>query len=289
MGKIFRPGTIVNRKISASDSIFTVGSCFAREVERSLNRKGFNALSLKGVGTIPASVDTGYVNRYNTYSILNELRWALGTPFPEEGFFQLPNGRYIDLHSHPVIPSGPIDQIRAYREGTIAYFRNMLSANVVTITLGLIEGWYDKKQENFINFAPIFGRSDEGSRNLLNDDRFEFRVISYEENMRNVEQIYELLTQANPKANIIVTVSPVTLSATFTPRDVVVANCLSKSMLRTVAESWVARHPEKLQYFPSYEMATLSDRSVVYKEDGMHIQREFVDQIMSYFSEKMVA
>ena len=103
--------------------------------------------------------------------------------------------------------------------------------------------------------------------------------------MAALEEIYALIERHNPNARIIVTVSPVSLSATFSDRDVVVANCFSKSMLRTCAEAWKQRHPDRITYFPSYGSATLSDRATAYADDGMHIRPAFVNEIIGYFKE----
>ena len=286
MRQIFYPGVSVNSKIKKTDKIFTIGSCFAREVEETLDELGMATLSLVDPSYFGEKIKKGFVNRYNTYSILNEFRWAAGEPFPDNGFHKVGLNSYIDLHSHLVGAKQTLSEARALRQRVTDYFAKAFSAEVVTLTLGLIEGWYDRKAESFINRAPLFSRP--LKEKFRGGDRFEFRVISFEENMRNLERIYEIIKSKNPTAQIIVTVSPVNLMATFTERDVVVANCLSKSMLRTCAETWKQQHPEDIQYFPSYEMAIYSDRKTVYNEDGMHIRRPFVAKIMEYFKETAV-
>jgi len=281
-GEVFRPGVEFAQKISAGDSVFTIGSCFAREMERALGTIGFNVLSLRRSNLIDPNLTSGYANRYNTASILNELKWAAGEPFPANGFAEVRAGAFVDLHSHPVIGVKSSEEIKSLREALTTYFAQIYSADVVTVTLGLIEGWFDKKDSTYLNFAPIFGQD---ARRILTSDRFEFRVMSYEENMAALEEINALIERHNPKARIIVTVSPVSLSATFSDRDVVVANCFSKSMLRTCAETWKQRHPDRITYFPSYEMATLSNRATAYADDGMHIRPAFVNEIIGYFKE----
>ena len=74
------------------------------------------------------------------------------------------------------------------------------------------------------------------------------------------------------------TVSPVTLEATATDNDVVVANLESKSLLRAVAGQ-VSREFDNVHYFPSYELAMYYD---IFEEDGRHVTREAVARIIAW-------
>jgi hypothetical protein len=70
--------------------------------------------------------------------------------------------------------------------------------------------------------------------------------------------------------------------ATFSPDDVVLANCYSKSLLRTVAQQWSAKH-ENVHYFPSYEIVQNSERAVAWEEDLRHVNEKVANHIMSLF------
>lgn len=287
LGDVFYPGVECRTRIAPTDSLFTVGSCFARGLERAANRAGMKAMSLDARKFLGPDVVAGYVNRYNTASILSELRWAAGAPYDDRNLVPGGGGRYIDPHSHPVIAHAAIERVRELRAGLTAYFAQIYRAKAVTITLGLIEGWFDRETGLMLNLNPVYGRDDKAGRQLVSGDRFEFRVMSHDENMANLEEIYTLLRANNPECKLFVSVSPVPLSATFSHRDVAVANMLSKSMLRSCAETWVGRHPD-IQYFPSYEMAMLSPRRMVFEEDEIHIRAEFVDEIMAHFMKHCV-
>lgn len=290
--RVFRPGVNVTRKIKPDDTIFTIGSCFARQAERTLHAQGYSALSLvdgKWDFDLTEAAKTGFVNRYNTGSILRELEWASGErDFPEDAIVRVRFGRFVDLHSHPVHGAEASRIVIDRRRKLTEYFSQVYQASLVTITLGLIECWYDKSLEDYINFAPIFGNHGNKKPLLKDPRRFEFRVLGFEENMENLERIFALLKRHNPGCHIIVTVSPVSLMATFSHRDVVVANCMSKSMLRACAETWQSRHPDEIDYFPSYEMATMSDRRLVWQRDGMHIQPDFASEIIAHFADSFI-
>lgn len=78
-----------------------------------------------------------------------------------------------------------------------------------------------------------------------------------------------------PHARIVLTVSPVPLSRTFTGQDVAVANCYSKSVLRAAAEAVVQQY-DFVDYFPSYESVTLSDPRLAWDLDRVHVTGEVV-------------
>jgi hypothetical protein len=77
-------------------------------------------------------------------------------------------------------------------------------------------------------------------------------------------------------------VSPVPLMATFAGRDVAVANAHSKALLRALAEEFSVRH-ENVHYFPSYEIATLSDPALVWEEDLRHVKGPATQTIIRWF------
>lgn len=284
---IFLPQANIHTKVLPTAALFTMGSCFARGLERAAHRAGMKALSRLTQPFIGKGIVAGYANRYNTASILHELEWAAGKPFPQAAFLELRPNRFLDPHSHPVIGSVGKSEAERLRAGLRRYFAQAYDANVFTVTLGLTEGWFDLETNMMLNLNPLYGRNDGEGRKLLDGERFEFRVMSHAENMNNLEKIYCLIKQHNPGAKIFVTVSPVPMQATFSGRDVAVANMFSKSVLRSCAETWVGRHPD-IQYFPSYEMAVMSNPKKVYKDDTIHIQESFVDEIMAHFMRSCV-
>lgn len=117
---------------------------------------------------------------------------------------------------------------------------------------------------------------------------YQFRVSRFDENLQNLERIYELLSENNPEAYLVVTVSPVHLWATFRDDlDVISASCNSKSTLRAVADEFVSRH-DNVFYFPAYEMATIyrpimSQSIFTEGRENFHVNRDVVNFIMEQF------
>jgi hypothetical protein len=81
---------------------------------------------------------------------------------------------------------------------------------------------------------------------------------------------------------VIVTVSPVPMSETFSGQDVALANMRSKSTLRIAAEQFSSAYDD-VDYFPSYDIVTLSPRNLAYAGDRLHVANSVVGTIMGIF------
>lgn len=282
------PLTYVSPKTSFSitptDRFFCIGSCFAREIEETLDSLGFEVLSQ--IHSVPVktkktfSKTSGLHNKYNLPAILNELQWSQNSDSINEEslFYKNPrNGFWQDFQLFDA-GSEPLDICQQLRTYINRYFAQIKQADVVVITLGLSEAWYDKQQARYLNVMP-------SSRMMqLQPDRFELHVLNYAESQAYLQQIYEQLTAIIPhEFKLVITVSPVPLKRTFRAQDVIRANSYSKSLLRTLIDEFCLNH-DNVDYFPSYELATLSDYRLVWSDDDFrHVDGYFVEYIMSMF------
>ena len=270
---VARPGFDVPFRLEPGEPIFTVGSCFARHVEGELMRRGFR-IPMRDPFKEPEflTVDAGIVNNYGTPSILNEFAWAFGAkPFvPEDQILEVVPGRFADLH---LIASSRPDtwEVALRRRAAVtAAYRRVAECRVMVLTLGLVEVWFDTKTGFYVNAPPrpAFLRAE--------PERFRLHVLDFDEAYRHLEEALLLVREkGNPDLRVILTVSPVPLSATHRPDDVLVANTYSKSVLRAVAETIRARY-DWATYFPSYESVTLSDRQVAFEDDLVHVRAGIV-------------
>lgn len=287
---LFTPTIQPGFQIQKSDNLFAIGSCFARGIEKALVARKMSVLSAAPEFSAFAPVNAqvtglGFTNKYNTFSILNELRWALdpAARFPEDSLAELESGLCYDPHINPTLPLADRSETLGRRSILTKVNNRVKECRVVIITLGLVELWVDKEANLIINTTPP---PEAISRY---PDRYEFRVSSFAENLKNLEQIHALLAEfGHPDSQVIVTVSPVPLMATFTDQDVVVANTFSKSLLRTVAQEWATAH-HNVHYFPSYEMVMNSAREIAWLEDLRHVQGRVVNHIMDTFLKHYVA
>ncbi len=271
---IATPHFAVPFRIKPGEKIFTVGSCFARNVETELGKLGFQ-IPMRDLLRQEAfkGIDRGVINNFGTPSIYNEFAWAFGErPFvPEDHIVELHTGRFADLHlKAAAVRPGPWDVALARRRAVIEAYRCAAECRVVIMTLGLVEVWYDSRTGYYLNTTPL--------PSLLRTypDRFKLHVLSFDEVYRYLEDTLLIIRRnCHRDVRVQLTVSPVPLQLTFRSEDVVVANSYSKSVLRAAAETAVARHGF-VSYYPSYESVILSDRRTAWRDDLTHVTDEIV-------------
>ena len=142
----------------------------------------------------------------------------------------------------------------------------MRAARIHVITLGLIEVWRNPDtQKSYIikPYKEIHAPS-------------EFHLSSFEDNYRNLREVVEIIRSFGDDRQVLLSVSPVPLSSTFTKDDVVVANMRSKSTLRTVAAE-IDKLYSNVHYVPSYEFVSKHNS---YERDGIHVRRDAVEAIV---------
>jgi hypothetical protein len=280
----FTPRVDPKFKLRRDDKFYAIGSCFARGLENALLR---HKISVESAAPEFAKLQAankevsglGFTNKYNTYSILNELRWALDpkSEFPRESIVQLTKTTWDDPHTAPTLEFADLQETLARRALMQAVTQRIRNCRAVIVTLGLAEVWRDIKADVFINRTPI--------PSLFNTEpeRYEFHLTRFAENLANLEAIHALLTQyGHPDVHIVVTVSPVPLMNTFSTMDIVVANTWAKSLLRAVAQEWAAAHAN-VDYFPSYEIVQCSERAAVWEPDLRHVKGAEARRIMDLF------
>jgi hypothetical protein len=280
----FTPHIVPKFKLRHDDTFYAIGSCFARGLENCLKSNGvavesaapeFSRLQPAKEG----ASGLGFTNKYNTYSMANELRWALDpqAKFPNESIVQLTETTWYDPHTNPTLSFVTLEETLARRASMQTVTKRITSCRAIVVTLGLAEVWRDVQTDVYLNCTPI------PSLFKTEPNRYEFHLTTFSENWTNLEAIYELLAHyGHPDFHIIVTVSPVPLMNTFSSMDIVVANSWAKSLLRAVAQEWAMAH-SNVDYFPSYEIVQNSDRSAVWESDLRHVRGPAVQQIMELF------
>ncbi len=266
-------------RFDRSAPIYAVGSCFARNVELSLEERGFNVASLPQPDSPLSQVAGGrsLFNKYAPHAIEQELSWALHPDVTHPGdlaFLRLKEDEYLDPHfggSHIV----PLPELQALRAAYNTHIQGIKQCPVLIITLGLVECWYDKELDLYLNLAPPHAAI------AAYPGRFEFRVLDYAEVLESLERSYGLLQRfGHPELKLLVTVSPVPLARTFRDDDVLQASCYSKSVLRAAVEVF-RLNKENVAYFPSYEIVTLADRAVAWgNADYRHVNPNMVARVM---------
>lgn len=267
--------------IGQDDTIYAIGSCFARNVEKALEEAGKRVLSREfELGPVGESLGdaANFFNKYSIHSVTNEIRWALEREtFPgEEIIYPMGRDRYCDPQLGMARLDFPLEEILEFRHRYLDAVATVAEADVIILTLGYVETWYDRKLDLYLNVvppAPVI---------KAEPDRFEFRVLSYGDVLDGLNDLHDLLCRHRTKPlKMLVTVSPVPLLATFRDMDILVANAYSKSVQRAALDEFLL-DKEGVDYFPSYEFVTLSNPTIAWsRNDYRHVSPDVVSRIMS--------
>ena len=268
-------------RIDRSTPIASIGSCFAREIKYWLKDNGYNYLQVTN-GPCTEAGSARYDRVYNTFSIRQEVERAFGQfeplcslwRFREDG-----RERLLDPHRHCVAWDDDNDMKRELEEHRIAVHQAFTQAKVIIITVGQAEVWYDKRDGVVFPMAP--------PTKVFDREIHDFRVSTFGENLDNLKAIYRLIKAHNPDAQLVITVSPVPLRATFRAANSIEANCASKSMLRAAVDEFVRSHGSDVSYFPAYEIVTCTHKEP-FEADARHVQSATVESIMALFEHRFL-
>lgn len=276
-GALAAPTVEPSFRLTPGERVFTLGSCFTRAMEDHLAPLGFDVPchgfavpEIERNGPRPNSV----LNQYVPSVMLQELRRALADS-PEENAAQclVPVGddQVVDMQ---LLASPPVTSGRgaARRHEVETLFRQAFDSDVAIMTLGQTEAWWDDDSALFCNQMPTGAVLD------AHPDRFFFRPMTMDDVVAAVSETCVLLLGGRVD-RIILTVSPVPISRAWGQRDALTAYVFSKSLLRVAAER-VAADFAAVDYFPSYDIVALSDRSLVFSSDRMHVREPVVAAIV---------
>lgn len=270
-------------KLKPGDKVFTIGSCFARNIEEYLGEHGFRVPVLSYQGPAEEKQggrDQGILNKYTPASIVQEFEWVQqvrlsgGTVKWEHVSHlacDLGGDRFLDLHlasSEPVTK----DRLIGRRQTIYDIHVQAFDADLVVITPGVTECWFDTNSGLYVQQLPS------PQTVKAHPDRFQFEQLDYDRCRSMLERAVQILAEAGVR-NIMMTVSPVPLGRTMTDQDVIIVNMYSKSILRASVGSICAHYPV-VSYFPSYEMVMLTKHEKVWREDLRHVDDPFVGRIV---------
>lgn len=274
-------------RITHSDEIFTIGSCFARVIEEALAQTGLSVPMLQF--SVPCSEwefpATWLLNKVTPPAFFQEVELTAQMRSAEPLEFDLlcrkpllllDNGQALDLEIAKYLPVS-FERAVQRRKEIFAVLSHLFSANVVVLTLGTLECWYDHDTCRYIEQFPA------GAELKSLRGRFEFRLLGFSDALDFLKRTIDLIqTVGTPGKHIVITVSPVPLGVTFTGQDVLFANMYSKATLRAVAET-VCRSTLDVEYFPSYEIVTLTRSTEFWEDDLIHVTESCVNSIVAQF------
>ena len=246
-------------EITKKMRLVTAGSCFAQHISAAFRTRGYNwynAEPAPGSAELAHSYHYGVFsfrtgNIYTTRMLDQWFRWAQ-SPQDCPDVFWSDNGRVFDPFRPTIELDGfaSVAEARASRRATLAAIADaMRKADVFVYTLGLTECWRDAETGVEYALCPgtVAGRFD--------PDLHIFHNMDYHDVMTDLNRALTSLRRVNKNVRVLLTVSPVPLTATASGQHVLTASSLSKSTLRTVAGELCARE-DYIDYFPSYEIIT---------------------------------
>ncbi|MCA1336737.1 GSCFA domain-containing protein [Pseudooceanicola marinus] len=293
-GGMLRPQITPSFHLAPNGGVFTIGSCFARNVEDALIAAGLEVPTT--AFSAPLEEAPGRPNRllnqYNPATMLQCLRDA-ETGETGAGLYRLPTAAGADqgeagqaaaedqeMVQDCLLATGgrAVARARALeRRAQIRrlYAEGLASCDTVVVTLGLVECWFDQFEGIYLNEVP--------NRRLLRaePERFVFRRLDTA-TCRDMlfEMMDRLVTEGGQR--VLLTLSPVPLQATFVEGDAIMRNAYSKAVLRVVAEE-VAEQFDGVDYFPSYEMVT-SMGLAAFDNDNVHVRPAVVSEVIAHMT-----
>ena len=248
-------------QVAQSDAVATFGSCFAQHFGKALARRGYRwtnfeapirGLSAETVAAFNYDVFSARTGNIYTVGMLEQwVNWATGRSVPPGEIWEK-DGRFHDPFRPAIEPDGfeMAAEIAPNRQITIRAFAQALrQSDVFVFTLGLTEGWRNLDGGHEYPMCPgtVAGSFDPLLHGFVN--------ATYPDIRTGLEAIIARMHEVNPDLRVLLTVSPVPLTATATDNHVLVATTYSKSTLRAVAGDVAAGNP-LVDYFPSYEIIT---------------------------------
>lgn len=239
--------------------VSTYGSCFAQHIGRSLRARGFNWFTPE-VPPFQLSDDLARTYNYGIFSsrtaniytatlLLQWAKWAFGIEAPPAEVWT-EGDRVIDPFRPRIEPEGfaSAEEMTRLRAVTLENFRRSVTeAQVFVFTLGLTERWVNTREGYEYPMCPgTAGGTFDASLHA-------FENLNYEQICAALDQALAIFRQHNPDLRILLTVSPVPLTATASGQHVLTATMRSKAVLRTVADHFVTTR-DWVDYFPSYEI-----------------------------------
>ncbi|WP_165611772.1 GSCFA domain-containing protein [Cognatiyoonia koreensis] len=275
--------------IDPTTRVATAGSCFAQHIGTYLRAAGCKVLDCEkaprgmtektakrfGYGLFSAR----YGNVYTARQMRQLLQDAVA-PDPSKDHVWPLGDRFVDAFRPTVEPEGldSVEEVLLHRRHHLLRLGNMLKkTDVFVFTLGLTETWED------VQTGRVFPLSPGVAGGTFDPDRHRFYNQTHADVLADLAQIRDLLRQFNPAMELLLTVSPVPLTATATPEHVLSATTYSKATLRSAAGAFVAA-TDDVDYFPSYEIITAPASGGPWFAPNMRsVSAEGVEKVMGIF------
>jgi len=252
-----------NYQIDYNSKIVSLGSCFAVNIgDKFAHFKFQNSINPFGILFHPLALE----------KII--LKAIFKEEFTKEDIFFY-NERWHSFDVHSDLSVSNKELFLKMLNSNLENLRNDLSeSSHILITLGTAWVYRNLKSEEVV-----------ANCHKVSQNQFKKELLSADEIKNSLEKIIAAISEANPKAKIIFTISPVRHI-----KDGFVENQWSKANLITAVHQIINQKSESINYFPSYEimMDELRDYRF-YAEDMIHPSQMAIDYIWKRFSETWIS
>ena len=241
--------------ISHHSSILSIGSCFANSIGDKLNLNGFN-VNVNPFGIL-----------FNPVSILNLLK---GCDLEPEHLLDQASGTVsYDFHSKVTSPSKN-EFITQFNEARIGVENELKHNDLLILTFGTAWAYQYKSTGKII-----------ANCQKQRADLFEKTSLDLETLKVDYTHTLNQLFEENKKLKIILTVSPVRHI-----KDGLIENNRSKSILILLCSHLAVHFPNRVIYYPSYEIITDDLRDYrFYRSDLIHPNEMAIDYVYDHFKQ----
>ena len=243
--------------ITYNDKLIFIGSCFADNIGLKMKEYKFDVL------TNPFGV------LYNPMSIASAC-WQLPKPerLSEDDLFSY-NGQYHSHMHHGKFSDVSIDaclaNINNSSDSASGHFHK---TSFLVLTLGTSYAYFLKKNGWIV-----------ANCHKLPASLFDRKLLTVDQTIEKWTELLEYLWSENPLLKIILTVSPIRHW-----KDGAHLNQISKATLLLAEHALLEKYPDRISYFPAYELMMDELRDYrFYADDMLHPSKIAVDYIWERF------
>jgi hypothetical protein len=268
--------------IAPTDTVVTMGSCFAQHIATWLRERDLNVPFFDTDKNIKSrNFSANYGNIYTVRQALQLTEEISGHRKCSEKAWRLQNG-FVDplrpnVFETPVSGSDLVAELRA--DHLKAVERAFKQLDILVLTLGLTEAWRVNACGTVLPVAPGVTGGD------YDPGKYSFVNFTYPEIVSDLDQFCTALREIRQGRDfkLILTVSPVPLTATYEDRHVLQSTTYSKSVLRAVAGDFISLN-KYADYFPSFEIINNPAAKSSFFEDNLRsVKSEAVQAVMNHF------
>lgn len=245
-----------------SDRVVVMGSCFAEHIGARLSEMKWRTV-VNPFGVL-----------YNPLSIAEAMgRLISARPYTEEELTLYPHGGWSTWMHHSRYAHPDKETALQLINGSLAIGSQMLAqADMLIVTLGT--AWvYRQKETNQVV----------GNCHKVPERTFTRQRLTVEETVEAMAAMLAQLWEVNPSLRMIITVSPVRHL-----KDTLHGNQLSKATLLLAVDELCRRFPDRVHYFPAYEIVMDELRDYrFYADDMAHPSPQAVEYVWERFVEHM--